>query len=71
MNKSSYFFSDYFHLRNQIESEIIENVDGQSSRPFLDLPKTEQLAKLKDRLRKYCQKVNTSTLAQACFWKNM
>ncbi|KAH7671417.1 DNA-directed DNA polymerase protein [Dioscorea alata] len=48
--------SDYFHLRNQIESEIIENVDGQSSRPFLDLPKTEQLAKLKDRLRKYCQK---------------
>ena len=71
MNKSSSFFSDYFHLKNQIESEIVENVDGQPSRSFLDLPKTEQLAKLKDRLRKYCQKVNSSTLVQVCFWENM
>jgi len=29
----------------------------QSSKPFLDLPKVEQQSKLKERLKKYCQKV--------------
>lgn len=49
--------SDYYHLKKQIESEIIDTVNGQSSRSFLDLPKNEQQTRLKDRLKKYCQKV--------------
>ncbi|KAF9594988.1 hypothetical protein IFM89_035761 [Coptis chinensis] len=48
--------SDYYHLKRQIESELVDRVDGQWSKSFLDLPKTEQQTKLKDRLRKYCQK---------------
>ncbi|VFQ71576.1 unnamed protein product [Cuscuta campestris] len=48
--------SDYYHLRRQLESEIVERVDGQSQKSFLDLPKLEQQAKLKERLKKYCQK---------------
>ncbi|CAH9070869.1 unnamed protein product [Cuscuta europaea] len=48
--------SDYYHLRRQLESEIVQRVDGQSHKSFLDLPKPEQQAKLKERLKKYCQK---------------
>ncbi|KAJ9554747.1 hypothetical protein OSB04_009361 [Centaurea solstitialis] len=45
--------SDYYHIKRQIESEM---VDGPTSKSFLDLPKAEQQLKLKDRLKKYCQK---------------
>ncbi|XP_074301915.1 DNA polymerase epsilon catalytic subunit A-like [Silene latifolia] len=48
--------SDYYHLKRQIECESVESIDGQSSKSFLDLPKADQQLKLKDRLRKYCQK---------------
>ncbi|KAL5974610.1 DNA polymerase epsilon catalytic subunit A [Asimina triloba] len=48
--------SDYYHLKKQIESERVEHVDGQLSKLFLDLPKAEQQSKLKERLKKYCQK---------------
>ncbi|XP_058067456.1 DNA polymerase epsilon catalytic subunit A-like isoform X2 [Magnolia sinica] len=48
--------SDYYHLKKQIESELVDNIDGQLSKSFLDLPKTEQQLKLKERLKKYCQK---------------
>ncbi|KAF6166038.1 hypothetical protein GIB67_012935 [Kingdonia uniflora] len=48
--------SDYNHLKRQIESEIVNYADGQVSKTFLDLPKIEQQAKLKERLKKYCQK---------------
>ncbi|KAH7426493.1 hypothetical protein KP509_10G003400 [Ceratopteris richardii] len=49
--------SEYYHLKNQIESEQFTSTDGGITRYFRDLPKEEQQAKLKDRLRKYCQKV--------------
>ncbi|KAF3455292.1 hypothetical protein FNV43_RR05740 [Rhamnella rubrinervis] len=42
--------SDYYHLKKQIESEFV------SSKSFLELPKLEQQSRLKDRLKKYCQK---------------
>ncbi|PWA95928.1 DNA polymerase epsilon catalytic subunit [Artemisia annua] len=45
--------SDYYHIKRQIESEF---ADGPHSKPFLDLPKVDQQLKLKDRLKKYCQK---------------
>ncbi|XP_068664091.1 DNA polymerase epsilon catalytic subunit A-like isoform X2 [Aristolochia californica] len=48
--------SDYYHLKNQIESELVDNQEGSFSKSFLDLPKTEQQLRLKDRLKKYCQK---------------
>ncbi|XP_010557398.1 PREDICTED: DNA polymerase epsilon catalytic subunit A [Tarenaya hassleriana] len=49
--------SDYYHLKKQIESEFVDDgVSGQSSKSFLDLPKVEQQSKLKERLKKYCQK---------------
>ncbi|GAA0141587.1 DNA metabolism protein [Lithospermum erythrorhizon] len=48
--------SDYYHLRRQLECEMIDGVDGQSSKSFLDLPRAEQQLKLKERLKKYCQK---------------
>ncbi|XP_071932173.1 DNA polymerase epsilon catalytic subunit A-like [Coffea arabica] len=48
--------SDYHHLKRQLESELVEGADGQSAKTFLELPKAEQQSKLKDRLRKYCQK---------------
>ncbi|KAF7823259.1 DNA polymerase epsilon catalytic subunit A-like [Senna tora] len=48
--------SDYYHLKKQIESEFVEGADRQSSKSFLDLPKAEQQSKLKERLKKYCQK---------------
>ncbi|KMT05520.1 hypothetical protein BVRB_7g176430 [Beta vulgaris subsp. vulgaris] len=48
--------SDYRHLKRQIESELVDSIHGQFSKSFLDLPKAEQQFKLKDRLKKYCQK---------------
>ncbi|GAV76364.1 LOW QUALITY PROTEIN: DNA_pol_B domain-containing protein/DNA_pol_B_exo1 domain-containing protein/DUF1744 domain-containing protein [Cephalotus follicularis] len=48
--------SDYYHLKKQIESEFVDGTDGQYSKSFLDLPKMEQQLKLKERLKKYCQK---------------
>ncbi|XP_058215283.1 DNA polymerase epsilon catalytic subunit A-like isoform X2 [Rhododendron vialii] len=48
--------SDYFHMKRQIESEFVDSGDGQISKSFLDLPKLEQQSKLKERLKKYCQK---------------
>lgn len=49
--------SDYYHLKRQIESEFVDGMNGQFSKSFLDLPKADQQLKLKDRLKKYCQKV--------------
>ncbi|XAR60114.1 DNA-directed DNA polymerase [Bertholletia excelsa] len=48
--------SDYYHLKRQIESELVDGGDGQLSKSFLELPKMEQQSKLKERLKKYCQK---------------
>ncbi|KAK1431332.1 hypothetical protein QVD17_07789 [Tagetes erecta] len=45
--------SDYYHIKRQIESEF---VDGPQPKPFLELPKADQQLKLKERLKKYCQK---------------
>ncbi|OMO89101.1 hypothetical protein COLO4_19937 [Corchorus olitorius] len=49
--------SDYYHLKKQIESEYFDATESRLSKSFLDLPKLEQQSKLKDRLKKYCQKV--------------
>lgn len=49
--------SDYYHLKRQIESELVDGGDSRFSKSFIDLPKTEQQLKLKERLKKYCQKV--------------
>ena len=54
------FISDYYHLKKQIESELVDRTGGQLSKSFLDLPKMEQQLKLKERLKKYCQKVYMS-----------
>jgi len=52
------FPSEFMHLKNQIESEQFPSTtEGGPSRYFRDLPKDEQQSKLKDRLKKYCQKV--------------
>ncbi|KAL9391175.1 hypothetical protein Peur_015095 [Populus x canadensis] len=48
--------SDYYHLKKQIESEFVDGTDGQFSKSFLDLSKMDQQSKLKERLKKYCQK---------------
>ncbi|XP_075520013.1 DNA polymerase epsilon catalytic subunit A-like isoform X2 [Primulina tabacum] len=48
--------SDYHHLKRQIESELVDTMNGQLSKSFLELPKSDQQAKLKERLKKYCQK---------------
>ncbi|GAY59808.1 hypothetical protein CUMW_197330 [Citrus unshiu] len=48
--------SDYYHLKKQIESEFVDGTNGHLSKSFLDLPKMEQQSRLKDRLKKYCQK---------------
>ncbi|ESW04397.1 hypothetical protein PHAVU_011G091900 [Phaseolus vulgaris] len=58
--------SDYYALKTQIESEFVDDSENnkslsrysekRSSKSFLDLPKTEQQLRLKDRLKKYCQK---------------
>lgn len=53
--------SDYYHIKRQIESEF---ADGPHSKPFLDLPKVDQQLKLKDRLKKYCQKVHFKLLCE-------
>jgi len=52
------FCSDYYHIKRQIESELIQSGGIASSKPFLDLSKPEHLLKLKDRLKKYCQKAH-------------
>ncbi|XP_047972925.1 DNA polymerase epsilon catalytic subunit A-like isoform X2 [Salvia hispanica] len=48
--------SDYYHIKRQIESEFIDGMNGKLSNSFLDLPKAEQQVRLKERLKKYCQK---------------
>lgn len=48
--------SDYYHMKKQIESELVESNDSHATKPFVELPKAEQLLKLKERLKKYCQK---------------
>ncbi|TVU12159.1 hypothetical protein EJB05_45789 [Eragrostis curvula] len=50
--------NDYYHIKRQIESELIQSGGTTSSKPFLDLSKPEHLLKLKDRLKKYCQKAH-------------
>lgn len=52
-----YLISDYHHLKRQLESELVDSITGQLAKSFLDLPKAEQQMKLKERLKKYCQKV--------------
>ncbi|KAG0453679.1 hypothetical protein HPP92_024983 [Vanilla planifolia] len=47
--------SDYYHMKKQIESELVES-DSRTAKLFIELPKLEQQLKLKERLRKYCQK---------------
>uniref|UniRef100_A0A0R0HLB0 DNA polymerase epsilon catalytic subunit n=1 Tax=Glycine max TaxID=3847 RepID=A0A0R0HLB0_SOYBN len=59
--------SDYYALKTQIESEFVDDSEKnnralshyseKSSKSFLDLPKAEQQSRLKERLKKYCQKV--------------
>ncbi|KAK7271283.1 hypothetical protein RJT34_27054 [Clitoria ternatea] len=48
--------SDYYHLKRQIESEFVQGSEERPSKSFLDLPKSEQQSRLKERLKKYCQK---------------
>ncbi|RZB74984.1 DNA polymerase epsilon catalytic subunit A-like [Glycine soja] len=58
--------SDYYALKTQIESEFVDDSEKnnkalthyseKSSKSFLDLPKAEQQSRLKERLKKYCQK---------------
>ncbi|KAF1884802.1 hypothetical protein Lal_00028689, partial [Lupinus albus] len=48
--------SDYNHVKKQIESEFVDGADDRPSKSFLDLPKAEQQLRLKERLKKYCQK---------------
>ncbi|CAI0398250.1 unnamed protein product [Linum tenue] len=48
--------SDYYHLKKQIESEFVDGNNGQPAKSFIALPKVEQQTKLKERLKKYCQK---------------
>ncbi|XP_020527261.1 DNA polymerase epsilon catalytic subunit A [Amborella trichopoda] len=49
--------SEYYHLKQQMESELVDDGDGQSMKSFCDLPKAEQQSKFRERLKKYCQKV--------------
>lgn len=39
---------------------MVEGGEGQPSKLYLDLPKLDQQLRLKDRLKKYCQKVHIS-----------
>ncbi|TQD77364.1 hypothetical protein C1H46_037096 [Malus baccata] len=48
--------SDYYHLKKQIESEFVDGGNSKLSKSFLELPKMEQQSRLKERLKKYCQK---------------
>ncbi|XP_039819607.1 DNA polymerase epsilon catalytic subunit A-like isoform X2 [Panicum virgatum] len=50
--------NDYYHIKRQIESELIQSGGIASSKPFIDLSKPEHLLKLKDCLKKYCQKAH-------------
>lgn len=50
-------------MKRQIESEFVDSGDGQILKSFLDLPKLEQQSKLKERLKKYCQKVYLSPVS--------
>ena len=54
-------YSDYYHLKMQIESEFV------LSKSFLELPKLEQQSRLKDCLKKYCQKVYSSLVFPKLF----
>nr|CAD1820134.1 unnamed protein product [Ananas comosus var. bracteatus] len=47
---------DYYHIKKQIESELVDSGNSESLKPFLDLSKSDQQLKLKERLKKYCQK---------------
>ncbi|QHN82508.1 DNA polymerase epsilon catalytic subunit A [Arachis hypogaea] len=49
--------SDYYHIKKQIESDFVDGANVRLSKSFLDLSKTEQQSRLKDRLKKYCQKI--------------
>ncbi|KAG6779745.1 hypothetical protein POTOM_016140 [Populus tomentosa] len=46
----------YGKEKKQIESEFVDGTDSQFSKSFLDLSKMDQQSKLKERLKKYCQK---------------
>ncbi|XLR58348.1 hypothetical protein S83_009020, partial [Arachis hypogaea] len=48
--------SDYYHIKKQIESDFVDGANVRLSKSFLDLLKVEQQSKLKDHLKKYCQK---------------
>ncbi|URE25961.1 DNA polymerase [Musa troglodytarum] len=45
----------WFAHMQEAKPELVEFGDGKTM-PFLDLPKSEQQLKLKERLKKYCQK---------------
>ncbi|XLU95128.1 hypothetical protein S245_009480, partial [Arachis hypogaea] len=47
---------DYYHIKKQIESDFVDGANVRLSKSFLDLLKVEQQSKLKDHLKKYCQK---------------
>eukprot|EP00850_Spirogloea_muscicola_P017955 SM000159S01786 [mRNA] locus=s159:288661:304957:+ [translate_table: standard] len=50
--------SEYGHLKHQLEAEQFASANkGGAPRLFRELTKDEQEAKLKDRLKRYCQKV--------------
>ncbi|RWW20755.1 hypothetical protein GW17_00015113, partial [Ensete ventricosum] len=59
-------YSDYYYIRKQIQSELAEFGDGKTM-PFLDLPKSEQQLRLKERLKKYCQKNKHGTILICLF----
>ena len=61
-------FSDYYHVKKQIESEFVDGTEVQLSKSFLDLPKADQQTRLKDRLKKYCQKVYSSLQLNHFAW---
>ncbi|XP_072089414.1 uncharacterized protein [Arachis hypogaea] len=56
---------DYYHIKKQIESDFVDGANVRLSKSFLDLLKVEQQSKLKDHLKKYCQK-NSVKQESAC-----
>ncbi|KAL4276387.1 hypothetical protein AHAS_Ahas20G0202100 [Arachis hypogaea] len=58
--------SDYYHIKKQIESDFVDGANVRLSKSFLDLSKTEQQSRLKDRLKKYCQKIFERKLTISC-----
>ena len=53
--------SEYFAIKNQIMSETFPSTeDGGSPRFFPQLPHEERAKLLKDRFKKYCQRVRCS-----------